>query len=89
MLAACARCAALVMDGPYAKEGHCDDEAPISFGACLWCDVPAAASNAKPAPLFTRRMRAPVLAVSGDETQQSSLLLARAVPRWLWSACAR
>ena len=48
-----------------------------------WCDVPAAASNAKPAPRGSRGAGAPALAVSGEETQHSSLLRARAVPRWL------
>ena len=39
-------------------EGHCAGERPLPFGARPWCDVPAAASNAKPAPLVTRRTRA-------------------------------
>ena len=69
-------------------KGHCAGERPLSFGARPWCDVPAAASNAKPAPRVSRGAGAPALAVSGEEAQHSSLLRARAVPRWLWSAYA-
>ena len=47
-------------------------ERPLSFGARPWCDVPAAASNAKPAPRVIAS--APALAVSGEEAQHSSLL---------------
>ena len=72
----------------HAYEGHCTGERPLSFGARPWCDVPAAASNAKPAPRGSRGAGAPALAVSGEEAQHSSLLRARAVPRWLWSVRA-
>ena len=48
-----------------------------------WCDVPAAASNSKPAPRGSRGEDAAALAVSGKEAQHSSLIRARAVPRWL------
>jgi hypothetical protein len=41
------------------------------------------ASNAKPAPLVTRRTRAISRYIFG-EAQHSSLLRSRAVPRWLW-----
>ena len=57
-LAACARNTVLIVVGPCPVEGHCADERPFSICACLWCDVPAAVSNAKPAPLVTRRTRA-------------------------------
>ena len=81
-LAARARRAALVVVGlPY--KGRCDGERPLSFGARPWCDVPAAASNFKPAPRGLRGAGAAALAVSGEETQHSSLLRVRVVPRWL------
>ena len=88
-LAARARRAALVVVGLCPTEGHCAGERPLSFGARPWCDVPAAASNAKPAPRGSRGAGAPALAVSGEEAQHSSLLRARAVPRWLWSVVPR
>ena len=53
-----ARRAALVVVGPCTRKGHCAGERPLFFGARPWCDVPAAASNAKPAPRVTRRARA-------------------------------
>ena len=81
-LAARARRAALVVVGPRPANGAATGKRPLSFGARPWCDVPAAASNSKPAPLGLRRRRA-VLAVSGEEAQHSSLLRVRAVPRWL------
>ena len=58
-------------------------ERALSFGARPWCDVLAAASNFKPAPRGSRGAGASVLAVSGEETQHSSLLCVRLVPRWL------
>ena len=64
----------------YTYQWHCSGESPLSFGAHPWCDMPAAASYAKPA------MRVMVLAVPGNGAQRSSLLRARAVPGWLWSA---
>ena len=57
----------------------------LPFGARPWCDVPAAASNFKPAPRGSRGEGAAALAVSGEETQHSSLLRMRVVSRWLWS----
>ena len=51
-----------------------------------WCDVPAAASNAKPAAACHARS-APALAVSGMR-RSTRACCARAVPRWLWSALA-
>ena len=73
-----ARRAALVVVCLCINKGHQASERPLSFGACLWCDVPAASSNAKQAPRVTMRRRracAPALAVSRDEAQHSSLLL--------------
>ena len=65
-------------------------ERALSFGARPWCDVPAAASNFKPAPRGSRGAGAAALAVSREETQHSSLLRVRVVPRWLWpSPCQR
>ena len=51
------------------------------------CDVPAAASNAKPAAVCEASARALALlvAVSGEGGQHSRILRARAAPRWLWS----
>ena len=71
------------MIGPHPANGRCDGKRLLPFGARPWCDVPAAASNSKPAPLGSRGAGASVLAVSGEEAQHSSLLRARAVPRWL------
>ena len=78
-----ARRATLVVIGPCTMEGCCADERALSFGARPWYDVPAVASNAKPAAACEASTRAPALAVAGEEAQQSSLLRARAVPRWL------
>ena len=57
----------------------------MSFGARPWCDVLPAASNFKPAPSGSCGAGASVLAVSGEETQHSSLLRVRVVLRWSWS----
>ena len=46
-LVARARRAALVVVGPCSIEGRCTGERRLSFGARLWCDMPAAASSAK------------------------------------------
>ena len=53
----------------------------------MWCDVPAAASNAKPAPRVSRGAGALSLAVYREEAQHSSLLLraCRAVSRSMLS----
>ena len=67
---------------------HCPSENPLYFGARLWYDVPTTASNPKPAAAREHRARAPAHAVSRQKAQHSSLLCARAVPRWLWSAWA-
>ena len=53
----------------------------LSFAARLWCDVPAAASNAKAAAAWQASSTG-----SEKETQHASLLRARAAPRWLWLA---
>ena len=45
-----ARYAALVVVGSNAKEKLCVSERPLFLSARPWCDVPAAASSAKPAP---------------------------------------
>jgi len=57
----------------------------LSVDAAAWCDVPAAASNFKPAPRVSRGTGASALAVSGMKAQHSSLLRVRAVPRSMWS----
>ena len=56
-LAARARGAAMVVIGPHPANGCCDGKMLLSFGARPWCDVPAAASNVKPAPRGLRRRR--------------------------------
>ena len=78
-----ARLAALVLVGVFSTKERCPDEMLLSFGAKLWCDVPAVASNLKPAPRGSRGEDAAGLAVAGEEAQHSSLIRARAVPRWL------
>ena len=80
----CARCLMVVV-GPYPAKGRCAAETSLCFGARPLCDVPAAASNFKPAPRCSCGARAWTLAVSGDEAQHSSLLCVRAVPRSFWS----
>ena len=67
-------------------EEYCLGERPLSFGARLWCDTRAAASNAKRTPRVSRSAGAPTLTVSREEAQHSRLLRVRAFPRWLWSA---
>jgi hypothetical protein len=79
-----ARSAAMVVVGPYPAKGRCAGETSLPFGARPFCDVPAAASNFKPAPRGSCGAGAAALAVSGEETQHSSLLCVRVVPRWLW-----
>ena len=56
-LAAFARRAALAMVGPSPLEGHIASKKPLPFSAHPWCDVPAAASNAMPAPLVAHARR--------------------------------
>ena len=85
LAAGCSRRAALVVVDPCPMGRHGVGKSPLSFGARPWCHVPAAASNAKPAPRVSCSARAPALAVS-EEAQHSSLLCARAMPPWLWSA---
>ena len=48
-LAAGAHRDALVVLGPYYEQKHCAADSPVLFDARPWCDVLAAASNAKPA----------------------------------------
>ena len=50
---------------------------PLSIGTRLWCDVPSAASDVKPAPRVSRDAGVPALAVSGEDAQHSRLLRAR------------
>ena len=80
-----ARSAAMAVVGPYPAKGRCAGETSLPFGARPLCDVSAAASNFKPAPRVSRGAGASVLAVFREETQYSSFLHVRAVPRWLWS----
>ena len=79
-LASRARGAALAVIGSCLVERFCTGERARSFGARPWCDVPAAASNSKPAPRVSRGAGASVLAVFREETQYSSFLHLRAVP---------
>ena len=87
------RHAALVVVDLCAVKERCAGERPLSFGARLWCNVPAAASGAKPAPAVTRartRAQAPALTISGGKAQYSSLLCVRAMSRFLrWSVSYR
>ena len=69
----------MVVVGPYPAKGRCDGETSLPFGARPLCDVPAAASDFKPAPCVSRGAGVWTLAVSGDEAQYSSLLCVRAV----------
>ena len=59
---------------------------PLCFGARAWCDVRAAAPNAKLASHASRGgVGAPALAVSGEVAQHETFLRALALSRWLWS----
>ena len=73
-----ARCAALFAASTCPLEGHCTDERPLSIGARSWCDMHAAASNAKPALRVTRHRRAAARCNYGGG--------AAFVSRWLPSA---
>ena len=64
-LAASAHRAALVVVGLSRMQEHCLGGRPLSFGARPWCDVPAAASNAKPAPRVSRGAGELALSVPG------------------------
>ena len=57
MLTKSTRGAGLVVVGPYPIQGHCTGERPLSFGARPCCNVPAAASNAKPIFAWSARER--------------------------------
>ena len=65
------------MEGRYTGKGL------VFFAAC---GVSAAASEAKPAATCHASAHAPALAVSLVKAQYSSLLGARALSCWLWSA---
>ena len=80
-LEACACRAALVVVGPSPLEGYFAGGRPLSFVARLWFDAPAAASNAKPAPLVARVRRVLALAVSEEKAHLSYLLCARGMLR--------
>ena len=75
----------LVVVGLWYVEGHCSGKKPLPLGTRPWCDVSVAASNAKLAS-HVRGAGDPSLAVFGEEAQHASLLHARTVTRWLWSA---
>ena len=62
-----ARRGALVVLGNHFVEGRRAGERHLSFGVRPWCDVLAAASNAKPAPRVSRGAGAPALSVSREE----------------------
>ena len=51
------RRAALVLICPLSTKGRCTSGRPLSFGAQLWYDVPAAASSAKPASCHAAQAR--------------------------------
>ena len=69
-----ARRATLVVIGPCTMEGCCTDERALSFGARPWYDVPAVASNAKPATACEASTRAPALAVAGEDRARGSVV---------------
>ena len=73
----------LVAVGPRLTRGHHTSERPLAFGARPWCDVPAMATDAKPAAACQASAGARALAISGAEAQHASLLRARAAPCWL------
>ena len=50
-----ARRAALIVGGTCSNVTHCGGERPLFFIARPWCDVPATASNANPAPRVSHR----------------------------------
>ena len=57
-LSARARRVTVILVRPFTAKEHCAGKGPLSFRARPWCDMPATASNAKPAPHVTRRRRA-------------------------------
>ena len=65
-------------------EGRRTGERPLSFGARPWCDVPATATNARPAAVCQANAGGLALAVSGEDSQHTSLLRVCAAPCWLW-----
>ena len=69
----------MVMVGARLAKGRRDGKILLPIGARPWCDVPATASNSKPAPRVSRGAGVWTLAVSGDEARYSSLLCVRAV----------
>ena len=87
-LAIRARRGALVMLGRCFVEERHAGERHLSFGVWPWCDVLAAASNAKPAPRVSRGAGAPALSVSREEARYTSFLRARAVLHCVWSYAA-
>ena len=70
----CARRAPLVVVVPCSIEWRRASERPLYFDARPWCDVPASASNAKPAAACQASAGAPALAVSGEEEAKHSRL---------------
>ena len=65
---------------------RCASKRLLNFVTQPWSDVPAAASDNKPAAACEGGVCAPSLAVSGEVAQYLTLLRARASLRWLWSA---
>ena len=84
-LASRARGAALAVVGSGLVAKRRTGERALFSDATPWCNVPAAASNFKPALRVSCGTGVPALAVSGEEARHSSLLRVRVVPRWLWS----
>ena len=85
-IAARALRAALVMLRLGSLQRHCTSGKSLFFGRRPWYDVPATDSNTKLAAAREPSTRKLALALSRDKAQHSSLLHARAVPRWLWTA---
>ena len=63
------------MIDPCTMKGRCTDKRALSFGARPWYDVPAVASNAKPAATACEAStRAPTLAVAGEDRARGSVV---------------
>ena len=65
-----------VLGSPFV-EGRRAGERHLSFGVRPWCDVPAAASSAKPAPRATQRRRTCALSVWGGGAARELATCAR------------
>ena len=81
-IAARVRRATLIVVGLRSIKGHCTEERLLSFGARLWCDVPAVASQNQPGFAWHAWARHCTRVLSGGYAARD-LLRALTVPRWL------